>query len=162
MAREESDREDLLREATALVERVELRAGDEPEAITAGFRRDGSLSLFFGADPVFQFNTAGELRRAFLRGKLLKAERGKLVELTRVRTAGETQLWRSELDAEATAELLAAMGRRIADLAEALAGGRLEIVGQVPADADVIGRLRTELLKHATRDVRIALSPRVG
>jgi hypothetical protein len=162
MAREESDREDLLREATALVERVELRTADEPESITAGFRRDGALSLFFGADPVFQFNTAGELRRAFRGGKLVKAERGKLVELTRLRTADETQLWRTELDAAATAALAGAMCERIGRLAEALAGGRLEIVGQVPAGADVIGRLRAELLKHTTRDVRIALSPRVG
>jgi len=162
MAREEADREDLLREATALVERVELRTTVEREPITAGFRRDGSLSLFFGADPVFQFNTAGELRRAFQGDKLLKAERGRLVELTRVRTTDETQLWRTELDARAAAELLSEMGRRMAGLAEALAGGRFEIVGQVPENVDVVGRLRDELLKQTTRDARIALSPRVG
>jgi hypothetical protein len=162
MAREESDREDLLREATALVERVELRAADEPEPIVAGFRRGGALSLFFGADPVFQFNAAGELRRAFRDGRLLKAERGRLVELTRVRTATETDLRSTELDATATAELLAEMGRRIAGLAKSLADGRSAIVGQVPEGVDIVGRLRDELLKHTTRDARIALTPRVG
>jgi len=162
MAREESDREDLLREATALVERVELRTADEPDSITAGFRRDGSLSLFFGVDPVYQFNAAGELRRGYRGGKLLKAEQGRLVELARVRTAAETQLWRTEIDGAATAEWLATMRNRIAGLAATLAGGRFEIVGQVPTEADVVGRLRGELEKHATRDARIALTPRVG
>jgi hypothetical protein len=162
MAREESDREDLLREATALVERAELRTRDEPEPVTAGFRRDGSLSLFFGADPVFQFNSAGELRRAFRAGKLLKAERGKLVELERVRTAEETQLWRSELDDARVAVLLAEMRDRIARLSASLAQGAYEVVGQVPAESDVVGRLRDAVLKHATRDARIALTPRVG
>jgi hypothetical protein len=162
MAREESDREDLLREATALVRRVELRTADEPESVTAGFRRDGSLSLFFGGDPVYQFNSAGELRRAYLRGKLLKAERGKLVELTRVRTAEETQLWRNEIGDSATAALIGELRGRIADLAAALSDGRFDVVGQVPEDADVVSPLRDELLKHATRDARIALTPRVG
>jgi hypothetical protein len=162
MAREESDREDLLREATALVRRIELRTPDEPEPLTAGFRRDGSLSLFFGADPVFQFNTAGELRRAYRSGKLLKAERGRLVELTRVRTAAETQLQREDLDGPTTAALLAEMRGRIGRLFTALSEDRYEIVGQVPAEADVIGSLRDELGKHATRDARIALTPRVG
>src|SRR5688572_18570527 len=65
MARQEQDREDILREATALVERVELLIPEFPEPIVAGFRRDGSASFFFGADPVLQFNAQGKLRRAF-------------------------------------------------------------------------------------------------
>src|SRR5262245_38318908 len=72
MARQESDREDLLREATALVERAELKVAGEPEPVTVGFRRDGSLSVFFGSVAVYQFNTAGELRRAFADGLLYK------------------------------------------------------------------------------------------
>ena len=42
MARRESDREDLLREATALVERAELTIEGFDEPIVVGFRRDGS------------------------------------------------------------------------------------------------------------------------
>ena len=44
MAREESEREDLLRDATALVERIELvfsTATTSAENIVVGFRRDG-------------------------------------------------------------------------------------------------------------------------
>src|SRR5204863_2544475 len=78
MAREESSREDLLREATALVERIELipNGSTSDGRIVAGFRRNGALSVFFGEDPVYQFNAAGELRRAYTDGKLLKADRG--------------------------------------------------------------------------------------
>src|ERR1700704_5517811 len=100
MAREESSREELLREATALVERVELipNVAISDGHIVAGFRRNGALSVFFGEDPVYQFNAAGELRRAYTNGKLLKADRGRLAALQRVRTQNEVQLVRHELD----------------------------------------------------------------
>ncbi len=77
MARDESSREDLLREATALVERIELvpHATDPLIAasdlfdkhIVAGFRRDGALSVFFGEDPVYHFNAEGESAPRVLR-----------------------------------------------------------------------------------------------
>src|SRR6188472_3162282 len=102
MARDESNREDLLREATALVERIELlpqSAGAaqslnlaEGEPVVVGFRADGALSAFFGADPVYQFNAEGELRRAYVSGLLFKAAQGRLISLNRVRTASEVQL----------------------------------------------------------------------
>src|SRR5215212_742956 len=119
MARDESSREDLLREATALVERIELRPRatdfstaaskliDQP--IVAGFRRDGALSIFFGEDRVYQFNPAGELRRAYCNGKLLKATRGRLASLDRARTQHEVQLARHELSAIEEAEFLSQM-----------------------------------------------------
>src|SRR5262245_2457169 len=105
MARQESEREDLLREATALVERIELAprsaAGSATAHVIAGFRRDGGLSIFFGDDPVYQFNAAGELRRAYCEGKLVKAVGGRLANLSRLRTVGEVQLVRHDLsDAE--------------------------------------------------------------
>ena len=49
MAQRETNREDLLREATALVERAEIRIPGESEPIVVGFRRDGSASFFFVA-----------------------------------------------------------------------------------------------------------------
>jgi hypothetical protein len=42
----------------------------------AGFRTSGS-DFFFGAEPVYQFNTAGELRRAYCDDLLIKASRGR-------------------------------------------------------------------------------------
>jgi hypothetical protein len=88
MARQPEDREDLLAEATALVERAELRLPGDARTIVAGFRATGCGSLFFGADPVYQFNSARQLRRAFVGGELYKAERGQLVALTRASEGG--------------------------------------------------------------------------
>src|SRR5687767_7509073 len=99
MAREETDREDILREATALVERVELLVPGCAESVVMGFRRNGSASFFFGADPVYQFNTSGELRRAFVTGQLIKADRGTLAAFDRHRTETEVQFVRRDLNA---------------------------------------------------------------
>jgi len=137
MARHESDREDLLREATALVERAELQIPGESEPVTVGFRKDGSLSLFFGGDPVYQFNTAGELRRAFAGGLLYKAERGRLVALRRERSENEVALVRRELSDDETEAFLTAMRERLLRLGKALQSGQSQLLGQFPADAEV-------------------------
>ncbi len=161
MARQEQDREDLLREATALVERAEFEVPGEPASVTAGFRRDGAAGIYFGPDPVFQFNRSGELRRAFCDGKLLKADAGALAELTRIRTATETTLERRDLNQAETSALLDAMRCRLAALHAKLEQGEYRLVGQVPAEADVVGRLRAAL--ETLRTCRtVARTPRVG
>jgi len=159
MSRQESDREDLLREATALVERVELSAAGWDEPIVVGFRRDGSLSVFFGPDPVYQFNAAGELRRAFTSGLLYKAERGGLVALRRERGEREVALVRNALTAEETTDFLNAAHRRFTELAAALGRGSFTITGQVPIDANVITRVQEWL---ATLPRSIPVAPAAG
>ncbi len=161
MARQESDREDLLREATALVERAELQVAGEREPVTVGFRRDGSLSVFFGSDPVYQFNSAGELRRAFVAGLLYKAERGHLVELRRERSANEVALVRRNLTEQETASFLSAARLRLTYLHTSLAAGAFQVIGRVPADFDVAGRVCEWLLKHLA-SLAIASRPHVG
>src|SRR5262245_38526664 len=106
MSRRESDREDLLREATALVERAELNVPGYNDPIVAGFRKDGSASFYFGADLVCQFNAAGELRRAYVASLLYKAERGRLVALRRQRSDTEVALVRCTLDDAESAALV--------------------------------------------------------
>src|SRR5438874_13749235 len=106
MAQRETNREDLLREATALVERAEIRIPGEQEPIVVGFRRDGSASFFFGADPVYQFNSAGEFRRGYIAALLYKAERGRLIALRRERSEAQVVLLRSALSPEETQALL--------------------------------------------------------
>ena len=145
MSRRESDRENLLSEATALVERAEFTLIDDRDSIVVGFRRDGSASLYFGADPVFQFNTAGELRRAYIGGLLYKAERGRLVALHRERSETEVALVRSEVSDEQAASLLADLKTRLSQLHSALTSGSFTLVGQVPADAEVINRISNRL-----------------
>jgi hypothetical protein len=145
MSRHESDREDLLREATALVERAELNLLGYDEPVVVGFRRDGSVSCYFGADPVYQFNTNCELRRAYLAGLLYKAEHGKLIALRRERNETEVALVRTELSADKTAVILFALQQEMHRLNDALACGSFTLHRQVPADADVTGRIRTWL-----------------
>ena len=158
MAREESSREDLLREATALVERIEIvprsfgssiATNELPcEHIVAGFRPDGALSIFFGEDPVYQFTAAGELRGAYCNGMLLKAVRGRLVALQRMRTQREVQLVRHELNATEEAASAAQMAKYLGELATLLDTNSFEVAGQMPHDVDVVGRLRDWLATH--------------
>jgi len=160
MAREEQVREDLLREATALVERVELLVAGSDEPIVAGFRREGQVSLFFGAEPAFHFNSRNELRRAYAAGRLMKAEQGRLVALERVRTENEVSLVRLELDgAETTAFLDIARGR-LWELRAAIAAGQFRINGQVPDAMDVISRV-SAWLESLSGELVIAKSPHV-
>lgn len=167
MAQEESPREDLLREATALVERIELvptalRGNSSADAsqvspIVAGFRSNGSLSIFFGDDEVYHFNAAGELRRSYLEGDLYKALNGELVSLTRVRTAQQIELRGRTLDAEEQANFISTMQKRLAALAASLATQKFELLRAVPPDAKVADRLRDWLVRHS--EIRIAARP---
>jgi hypothetical protein len=161
MARQESDREDLLREATALVERAELQIPSESEPVTAGFRRDGSLSVFFGGDPVYQFNAAGELRRAFAGGLLYKAERGRLVALRRERSEHEVALVRRELSDDETAAFLIASRKRLNQFLAALQTHNFRLAGQVPSEGDVLARV-SEWLAALPAELIVAQSPRVA
>lgn len=172
MAEQEQDREDLLREATALVERIELRgwhndsvrAGAicaDAEPLVIGFRRDGAISFFFGADPVLQFNAQGELRRAYHNGKLLKAERARLVELTRQRTPGAVLLARREMPLEEMREWLDSMLRRLHELKQQLQTQGYTISGQVPEDRDLLGRVQSWLAQLPDAIV-IARRPHAG
>lgn len=141
MARHESDREDLLREATALVERAEFALPDEPEPVVAGFRRDGSCSLFFGGERVVQFNSAGQLRRGFFDGQLLKADKGRLVWLTRERTPTQTILHSRELAADESTAVLHRAAELVERLSSHLQAGTFTLVGQVPADGNIVARI---------------------
>lgn len=141
MSRQESDREDLLREATALVERVELRLPEQPESIVAGFRRDGSASFFFGQSPIYQFNSRRELRRAYVGGLLYKVDSGKLVEMRRERTATAVELRSRPLSPEETSKFLLDVEDCLKRLRDALIARIAEVVGQVPSDKDVATRV---------------------
>jgi len=150
MTRREVDKEDLLREATALVQRAELELlGDlaVPHVI-AGFRHKGAASFFFGADPVYHFNEDGELRRAYCDGLLIKANDGKLFSLRRERRQGEIQLLRHDFTDAEQNEFVQRMQNALADLRMALESSRYKVVQQEPRDADFAGRLFEWLTRH--------------
>jgi hypothetical protein len=161
MARDEQDREDLLAEATALVERAELAIAEDAESVVVGFRRDGSPSVFFGADPVYHFNSANELRRAYCSGLLYKAQHGRLVSLRRERAPGEVHLIHRSLSDDEMRAFLQESVERLSNLRLALARGDGRVVGQAPASADVLGRIAI-WLKGLSLPPSIASRPHVG
>lgn len=156
--RQERDREDLLAEATALVERIELSLPGVDQHVVVGFRANGAASVYFGQDAAYQFNSAGELRRAFVAGRLFKAENRRLVALHRQRSPGEVALVHHDLTPAETSELLAAVRGNLESVREALNTERFTIVGQVPGDADVTGRVKT-WLEQLTLPPTIAARP---
>ena len=158
LSRQEQNREDFLRDATALVERAELRILALPDSIYAGFRKEGALSLYFGPDEVYHFNSAGQLRRAYIAGTLYKADRGHFVALTRDRTPAETTLRSHALSQGDTASLLSHLQRLLQSFHEALTAGSFTITGHVPADAAIISRL-TSWLATNKQVLQIANQP---
>lgn len=161
MTRQEQDREDLLAEAVALVERVSLRIAGRDEELVVGFRRDGGASIYWGGQRVYHFNSQGQLRRAFVDPLLFKAEHGRLVSLRRQRSERVVELARRELtDSEQTA-CVAELRSHLDVLSDALANRRFTVVGQMPEGADVVGRVRSWLPGFAGA-IELARSPRAG
>lgn len=160
MAREEHDREDLLREATALVERVELRTASEGAPVVIGFRRDGCASVYFGGDPVYHFNTRNALRRAFVDGQLWKADRRQLVAMHRERTGTTVELRSARLSDDLQTKALNDLSERVERLALDLKdAGRHEVTGCQPPDYDVLGRVRTWLESLPIGAIVVAVEP---
>jgi hypothetical protein len=158
MARQEHEREDLLAEATALVERVEIAISGCRDHVVMGFRADGCGSVYFGQDEAFHFNTRNELRRAYYRGRLFKAHRGRLIALSRQRRADRVELVADDLDDARTAHFLQHFSTRVAELRAVLESGEYQCVGQVPPEGDVLARAKRWLAVLPTPPV-IAARP---
>ena len=161
VARKEHDREDILREATALTERIEVELPGYAEPIVVGFRPDGSASVFIGFDPVFQFNSKHQLRRAYVAGKLIKAERGQLVSLARQSTTSQVRMLRTELNSACTVELLAEAAAHLQVLGDHLRDGTYEVRRQVPDSVDVATRVR-DWLAGLSSPLTVAARPHVS
>jgi hypothetical protein len=161
MSRREEQREDLLAEVTALVERAEFEIAEESAPVVIGFRRNGAASVYFGQDVAYQFNPANQLRRAFVDNRLFKADRGRLASLMRIRTEDEVQLVRHDLNPGEMDEIIAQMGVRIARLRDEILSGRAKLLRQVPESGDVTARI-ANWLRQLSDPFEIARSPRVG
>jgi len=145
MSRHETDREDLIAEATALQERVEFQVAGESLPIVAGFHRDGRLSVYFGPDPVYHFDTEGRLRRAFVEGNLYRSRGDTLSRLTRERTETTTSLLRYDLNPNELAGILSSMRQRLERLERSFESDEIVVLRQVPTEADVMERVRQAL-----------------
>jgi hypothetical protein len=159
MARVTHEREDLLRDARALSPRVQLRLrhGGAEAVVLAGFRGD-ALSLYFGDDPAYHFNSQGELRRAFAGERIIKAEVGRLIGMRRVRTTTEVELHAEPLSDVDQQQFLDDLARRLTELKAALAASAV-VEGQIPPDGNAVERLATWLARF--EDPMPAASPHV-
>jgi len=145
MSRHETDREDLIAEATALQERVEFQTYDEPIPFVAGFHRDGRLSVYFGPDPVYHFDAEGRLRRAFVEGNLYRSRGDTLSRLTRERTKETSSLLRHDLRPEELSSFMSTMRQRLEILRRQFDQGQIVVLRQVPTEANILGRVRQAL-----------------
>ncbi len=142
MARMEQDREDLMREAVRLRPRGEFLLPGHTEPVFVGFRPQGGPSFYFGPDEVYQFNAAGELRRAYLQAALYKAQDGRLVRMVRRRTERETQLVSRVLAETESRQVLRRMYSRLEELRRRLQEGTAHLQAELPAQ----GRLPWQVL----------------
>ncbi len=136
LAKQEIDREDILREATALVNRVQLEISgrDKSDPIVFGFRECGSLAIYFGAEPVYQFNANHALRRAYHQGCLLKAVDCLLVSMRRERQDGKLQLFSTSWDVDKTRGFIAQVCHDMSQLVAAIVAGEAQVNGFVVAE----------------------------
>ncbi len=131
MARQESDREDLIREAAALSPRIEWGIVGEPGVVFAGLKRNGALSLYFDQDPVYQFDVEGRLRRAYVDGFLYRSDGDRLAELHRERSETETVLVRQDIVGRELDAFLSTMQDRLRSLIQKLQGGQATVLRSV-------------------------------
>src|SRR5688572_18454958 len=111
--RQERDREDLLAEATALIERIKLSVPGFDEHVVVGFRSTGAGSVFLGQSECYQFNAAGELRRAFVAGRLYNAECRHSTAPETQPSASEVALVQHELTPANTSDLTGPMAQQL-------------------------------------------------
>lgn len=119
MAIENQRREDLLRDATTYPKRILFKTTspasppsvstptEDCQELFLGFRADGGWSIYFDEDPVYQFNSIHQLRRAYCLGQRYEAANGKLLHLQRTAQGGRVQLTRQALAENSAASLLA-------------------------------------------------------
>ncbi len=162
MARQEHPREDLLRDATALRERVELRCEQPPEIWIVGFRKCGAASFFRGEDPVIHFNAQGELRRLYLEGLLYKAEQGAWVQLRRQPAAGKSLLLRLPLSQRESQAIVARVTSDLQRLAGQLDASAVHMLRVVPAQVDVRQRVARWLRTRLSEPLTVASRPHVA
>jgi hypothetical protein len=145
MAQHKTDRDDLMEEATALVRRVEFRVPFLNKPIVAGFKRSGAWSVYFAADPVFQFDAEGRLRRAYVDGSLFRTQGSTVARLERAHTSDETILLRHDLTDREWFAFRERMHGQLSQLHAAMENGFAEPLRQIPELDDVMSDVRDSL-----------------
>ena len=175
MAKDTEDREDLLRDGTQFPRRLELELFEQAlqvddahvTTVFCGFRENGAFSVYWGQDTVIQFNTSGELRRAFWQDQMIATYKHHPHWLKSEGT-GRVRLSRVPFTNDESRELNCLADEVLQSLTAALEGcgddGRAKIKGQFPQDVDVATDVRQWLAARRTgsKGIEYALHPGVG
>jgi hypothetical protein len=145
MAKHEENREDLIREAVALPDRVELSVTGFDEPTTIGFRPNSAMSIFIGQDPVYQFDPDARLRRAFVGGLLYRSQHSTLAMLRRERSETQTLLLRTDLDDAELQSFRIAMLDLLSLVHQKLMASKFETLRSVPENSDHVSRILAAL-----------------
>ena len=166
MAKRTQDREDLLRDGTAMPVRGKLLI--DGVEVVIGFRRNGQLSLYWDQDPVFQFDTDSRLRRVFIDSNRLKSDNGRLVRLTKTdehsnQPAGRLRLVTEPITAAAEARILQSLSHCLQQIDAALQSidkldGKTELQTVGASGRDFAGRVRRWIAK-ADQPIQLADGP---
>lgn len=145
MARHSSDREDLMAEAVTLLPRISFLVPNSKEEIVAGQRADGRWSIFFGGDPVYQFDAHDRLRRAFVAGELYRSQGTTLARLTRQESQHETVLLRHDLSGEELTQFFQRLRQYLQTVADAIARETAQILICIPPDTGYLAELANSI-----------------
>lgn len=159
MAKKTHDREDLLRDATGYVQRIEFNLPEIREPIFCGIRKCGAWSIYIGQDNVLQFNSDDQLRRAFWRDRMLASYRGVLHWLDR--SDRRVRLGRIPLTDSELAEFKSAAQGWLSNLHERLATQQYSVRGQFPVGSNIEQQVREWLERHHAY-LEFAAHPGVG
>lgn len=154
----EADREDLMREAKALRQRAEFRVPGDVEHVIAGYRSDGALSIYFGPDPCYHFNSDLQLRRAYVDGHLYRTQGTTLSRMHRNRSGGQVELRRHDLTASELESFTAQTREKLMMFAVALREANAECIQSIPVDSHIASRLRSDLTQMTRYRVELAPS----
>lgn len=147
MARSESDREDLLAEAVALVRRAEWRLPGFADLVLLGERDNGWFSIYLGQDRYFQFDADNRLRRAYVAPELFRTQGATLARLIRNRRGDATVLQRTDLSGAELAAFHAELRQTLQDVSQAVqqtgVGPTRIVPDETPEIAvELVGRLQ--------------------
>ncbi len=145
-----------MEEAVAMRRRVEVQLPGRSDSIIAGFRDDGRLCLYFGADLVYQFDAEGRLRRAVMGGHLYRTQGSTLAQLTRFRTDAVTELRRRDLAVDELAGFFQEMRMHVRSLRDALVHNSAHVARQCPADESIVPQLVQRLDEIASASGALA------
>lgn len=157
MAINPKQREDLMREATAYIRRALIRDAQTGESIFVGLRQNGGWSIYFGEDPVIQFDAQSRLRRLHFENQNYAANNGKLCLLQREQRGGRVEIQRI-YSADAERRVLEDCHKRLRELAESMLRNAIEVVDRFPVDDLKLIADMAESIGRTAHDIQIASS----